>query len=257
MQAYEAAGMTGMPVWLIGRGSNLLAPDEGLSGLVVVMTSLQGIEWKQYRVRVEAGYSLARLAIQTAERAWSGLEFARGIPGTVGGAVAMNAGAHGGEMSDLVKEVVALSPQTGLKVWASPELGFGYRQCRLRGQAVVLEAELEFRPGDKEKIAAAMADHLDRRRVSQPLEWPNAGSVFRNPPGSSAGQLIEQAGWKGYRVGGAKVSEKHANFIVNTGAARAGDVLALMKMIQNDIQEKFGVRLATEVEYLDSEGVRL
>ena len=254
VRVFEVAGREHIPVWLLGRGTNILAPDEGLAGLVVVTTGLREIEWGEYRIRVAAGYQLARLAAQAAERGWSGLEFARGIPGTVGGAVVMNAGAHGGEIASLVKEVEAWHYQTGVRVWTGHELEFGYRQCRLRGQAVVLSVELELKPGDKEKIGATMAEYLLRRRSSQPLEWPNAGSVFRNPPGEPAGKLIEKAGWKGYRVGGAQVSEKHANFIVNTGNAKASDVLALIEMIQNDVEAKFRVRLVAEVECMTARG---
>lgn len=240
-----------IPVWLIGRGSNLLPPDEGLPGIALVTTSLQAIQWGDFMVQVEAGYPLARLAQETGERGWSGLEFARGIPGTVGGAVIMNAGAHSGEIADRLLSVTGLWPDGTVKKLKRDELEFGYRFCSLRGQAWVLEAELTFSPGNRQQIMSRMADNLHKRSVNQPLEKPNAGSVFRNPPGDSAGRLIEAAGWKGKSMGGAQVSDKHANFIINTGNAKSSDVLALIKAIQEDIQLKFGITLQTEIEYLE------
>lgn len=248
--AWQRAQQAKIPAWLIGRGSNLLIADEGLPGIVLMTTALRAIQWGEYRVQVEAGYSLARLAQEAGERGWSGLEFARGIPGSVGGAVIMNAGAYGGEMAPLIRNVTALRADGTLKKFERSELEFAYRSCSLRGQAWVLETQLEFSAGDREQILNIMKENLSRRTTYQPLEKPNAGSVFRNPPGDSAGRLIEAAGWKGKSIGGAQVSTKHANFIVNTGNAKAKDVLALMEDIQRDVQVKFGVTLQTEVAYL-------
>ena len=242
-----------VPVWLIGQGSNLLLPDEGLPGVTVVTTYLRRVEWGDYTVQVEAGYSLARLAQEAGERGFSGLEFARGIPGSVGGAVMMNAGAHGGTMAPHIMKVTALWADGTVKTLERAELEFAYRFCSLRGQAWVLEVELEFSPGDRSKILHEMKEHLTKRTLNQPLEKPSAGSVFRNPPGDSAGRLIEAAGWKGRSIGGAQVSTKHANFIVNTGNAKAKDVLALMEGIQRDVQLKFGISLQSEVAYLQLE----
>ncbi|OLN33429.1 UDP-N-acetylenolpyruvoylglucosamine reductase [Desulfosporosinus metallidurans] len=250
MIAWQRAQQAKIPAWLIGRGSNLLIADEGLPGIVLMTTALRAIQWGEYRVQVEAGYSLARLAQEAGERGWSGLEFARGIPGSVGGAVIMNAGAYGGEMAPLIRNVTALRADGTLKKFERSELEFAYRSCSLRGQAWVLETQLEFSAGDREQILNIMKENLSRRTTYQPLEKPNAGSVFRNPPGDSAGRLIEAAGWKGKSIGGAQVSTKHANFIVNTGNAKAKDVLALMEDIQRDVQVKFGVTLQTEVAYL-------
>ena len=247
---WQHAQKAQIPVWLIGRGSNLLISDEGLSGIVLMTTALRAIQWEDYKVQVEAGYPLARLAQETGERGWSGLEFARGIPGSLGGAVVMNAGAHGGEMAPLIRSVTALRADGTIKKFERSELEFAYRSCSLRGQAWVLETQLEFSAGDREQILKNMKEYLIRRSVNQPLEKPNAGSVFRNPPGDSAGRLIEVAGWKGKSIGDAQVSDKHANFIVNTGKARSNDVLALIEGIQKDIQSRFGITLQTEVEYL-------
>jgi len=239
-----------IPVWLIGRGSNLLLPDEGLPGIALVTTSLRAIQWGDYTVQVGAGYTLGRLAQEAGERGWSGLEFARGIPGSVGGAVIMNAGAHGGEVASRIMSVTALWEDGTVKKLDRAELEFAYRFCSLRGQAWVLEAQFAFSPGDRKQILNQMTENLTKRTANQPLDKPNAGSIFRNPPGDSAGRLIEAAGWKGRNIGGAQVSDKHANFIVNTGNAKSTDVLALIEAIQGDIQQKFGITLQMEVEYL-------
>lgn len=248
---WQRAQEADVPVWLIGQGSNLLLPDDGLPGVTVVTTSLRAIEWGDYTVQVEAGYSLARLAQEAGERGFSGLEFARGIPGSVGGAVMMNAGAHGGAIASHIKNVTALWADGTVQKVRKSELEFDYRFCSLRGHAWVLEVELEFSPGDRQTIMQDMKENLTKRALNQPLEKPSAGSVFRNPPGDSAGRLIEAAGWKGRSRGGAQVSNKHANFIVNTGNAKAKDVLALMEEIQEDVQSKFGIALQTEVAYLN------
>ncbi|HUX47028.1 MAG TPA: UDP-N-acetylmuramate dehydrogenase [Desulfosporosinus sp.] len=248
---WQRAQEAEVPVWIIGQGSNLLLPDEGLPGVTVVTTSLRAIEWGDYTVQVEAGYSLARLAQEAGERGFSGLEFARGIPGSVGGAVMMNAGAHGGAMAPHIMNVTALWADGTLKKVEKAELQFAYRFCSLRGHAWVMEAELVFSPGDRINILQDMKENLANRAINQPLEKPSAGSVFRNPPGDSAGRLIEAAGWKGRSRGGAQVSHKHANFIVNMGNAKAKDVLVLMEEIQKDVQLKFGITLQTEVAYLN------
>lgn len=247
---WKLAHEAGCQLWLLGRGSNVLVADEGLPGVTVVTSSLQGISWGEYTVRVQAGYSLARLAQESGERGWSGLEFARGIPGTIGGAVVMNAGAHGGEISSSLSSVVVLDHDGQRREIKKSELRFGYRESSLRGEFWVLEAEFEFVPGDRQTIIESMKAHTLIRKTNQPLELPNAGSVFRNPPGHSAGKLIETAGWKGVGQGGAMVSEKHANFIVNTGGATANDVLTLIAKIQEDVFNKSGISLEPEVQYL-------
>ncbi|MGI6119120.1 MAG: UDP-N-acetylmuramate dehydrogenase [Desulfosporosinus sp.] len=244
---WQRAREAGVPVWLIGQGSNLLLPDEGLPGVTLVTTSLRAIEWGNYTVKVEAGYKLARLAQQAGERGLSGLEFARGIPGTVGGAVIMNAGAHGGTMASQIRNVTVIWEDGTIKKVEKAVLDFAYRFCSLRGRAWVLEAELLFSPGNRKEILQNMKEYLTSRVHNQPLDKPSAGSVFKNPQGDSAGRLIEAAGWKGVSIGGAQVSAKHANFIVNTGNAKAKDVLALIEKIQRDVQSKFGITLQTEI----------
>ncbi len=251
-KAWHAAKECGVPIRIIGRGSNLLFPDQGLPGITVVSTALKNIVWGNYSVRVGAGFSLALLAQEVGERGWSGLEFARGIPGTVGGAIIMNAGAHGGEISDRLEKVKVLTEEGSIQELYKSELQFGYRESSLREKAWILEAELSFLAGEREKIIEKMREYLTKRSSSQPLDLPNAGSVFRNPPGNSAGRLIESAGWKGKSIGGAQVSPKHANFIVNAGGAKASDILQLISLIQTDIKEKFGVELKPEVQYLSA-----
>ncbi|MHB8073793.1 UDP-N-acetylmuramate dehydrogenase [Desulfosporosinus fructosivorans] len=248
---WQRAQKAEVPVWLIGQGSNLLVPDSGLPGVTLVTTSLRAIEWGNYTVQVETGYPLARLAQEAGERGFSGLAFARGIPGSVGGAVMMNAGAHGGAMAPHIAAVTALWPDGTVKKVGKAELEFAYRSCSLRGHAWVLEVELMFAPGDRETILQEMKENLTKRALNQPLEKPSAGSVFQNPPGDSAGRLIEAAGWKGRSVGGAQVSTKHSNFIVNTGNAKAIDVLTLIEKIQKSVELEFGVILQTEVAYFD------
>lgn len=240
----------GIPFRLFGRGSNVLFPDEGLSGVTVISTGLAQSVWDSEWVTVGAGYSLARLSQEAADRGLTGLEFARGIPGTVGGAVVMNAGAHGGSIQDILEEVKILAPEGEVQRLAKEDIQFGYRECSLRDQAIVLEGVFHLKPGDPDVIQATMSENLAKRKAAQPLELPNAGSVFRNPPGGSAGRLIEEAGWKGKRLGGAQVSSKHANFIVNQGNATARDVLALIREIQKDVHHQFGVELKTEVRYI-------
>ncbi len=240
----------GIPFRLFGRGSNVLFPDEGLPGVTVISTGLAQSVWDFEWVTVGAGYSLARLSQEAADRGLTGLEFARGIPGTVGGAVVMNAGAHGGSIQDVLEEVKILAPEGEVQRLAKEDIQFGYRECSLRDQAIVLEGVFHLKPGDPDVIQATMSENLARRKAAQPLELPNAGSVFRNPPGGSAGRLIEEAGWKGKRLGGAQVSSKHANFIVNQGNATARDVLALIREIQKDVHHQFGVELKTEVRYI-------
>ena len=235
------------PFVLLGRGSNVLLPDEGLKGVIIVCTELKKISWQENKVRVEAGYPLMRLARESAKRGLQGLEFAAGIPGTVGGALAINAGAYGGEIGSVVEEVKVLTPEGKRITLSGDKITFGYRYSSLQTY-YILEATLELQVHDSSILLERIKEYNLKRRNTQPLEFPNVGSVFRNPPGDSAARLIEAAGWKGQRVGGAQVSEKHANFIVNRGNAKAAEVLKLIKNIQEDVLAKFGVELQTEIK---------
>lgn len=245
------AKKNGVPIQLFGRGSNVLFPDAGLKGITLISTSLDQVAWDSEYVRVGAGYSLARLAQEAADRGLSGLEFARGIPGTVGGAIIMNAGAHGSSIQDILEVVKVLTDAGEFEKLGKEKIQFGYRECSLRDKASIVEGGFRLKSGDSEEIRQRMRENMARRKAAQPLELPNAGSVFRNPPGDSAGRLIEAAGWKGKKLGGAQVSPKHANFIVNYGNATAQDVLTLISEIQMDVQNKFGIELKTEVRYIE------
>ena len=234
----DAAWTAGWSLLMLGNGSNLLAADEGLDALVVHTGRLDGLERTGERtVRAQAGVSLARLA-----------SFAQGIPGSLGGAVCMNAGAYGGELSQVVTAAEAWMPGRGIVRLAGEALAFGYRRSAFSGQrGGVLAAEFLLEPGDPDEIRAAMEALGRRRREKQPLELPSAGSIFKRPQGHFAGALIEQCGLKGTRVGGAQVSEKHAGFIVNTGGATSADVLGLIREVQRVVKEKTGVELEPEV----------
>lgn len=237
---------------VIGNGTNLLAPDEGLDRLVIDTSAALnrvGPGGEPGTLTAEAGASLARLADFACKQGLTGLEFAHGIPGTVGGAVCMNAGAYGGEMQQAVQSVSVLFPEEGVKSLSNEEMDFGYRRSLLSGHpdAVVLSAVFRLTPGDPEAIRKTMRDLMARRRASQPLDQPSAGSTFKRPTGYFAGTLIDECGLKGLTVGGAQVSEKHAGFIVNRGGATAADVAALIAQVQERVFEQTGVRLEPEV----------
>ena len=239
---------------VIGKGTNLLCPDEGLDRLVVETSGLSRLEMgtEPGTVLAEAGVSLARLADFACKAGLTGLEFAHGIPGSVGGGVCMNAGAYGGEMKQVVSGVSVLFPEEGVRFLSGEEMDFGYRHSLLTDhpEAVVLHALFRLTPGDPEAIREQMRDLASRRKASQPLEWPSAGSTFKRPEGYFAGTLIDQCGLKGLTVGGAQVSEKHAGFVINRGGATCADVEALIRQIQERVQEQAGVRLEPEVKIL-------
>ena len=241
---------------VIGNGTNLLAPDEGLDRLVIdTSTGMDRLEAGDASgtVTAEAGVSLARLADFACRQGLTGLEFAHGIPGTVGGAVCMNAGAYGGEMAQVVSEVSVLFPEAGIRTLSGADLAFGYRRSFLteRPDAVVLRASFRLGPGDPDAIRASMRELMEKRRASQPLEWPSAGSTFKRPEGHFAGTLIDQCGLKGLTVGGAQVSEKHAGFVINRGGASAADIRGLIRQIQERVLAETGVRLEPEVKIID------
>ena len=245
----------GWPVLLLGGGSNLLVADEGVDCLVIATASLQQIAVNEASgiVTAGAGVRLARLAVAAADVGLGGIVFAHGIPGTVGGAVFMNAGAYGGEMAQVVESVTAWLPKKGLCTLRREELGFGYRRSRFSGgEGVILSAVFRLERGcTSESLRRAMEELIQRRRASQPLELPSAGSTFKRPEGYYAGTLIDQCGLKGLTVGGAAVSEKHAGFIVNRGGATCADVSALIAEIQRRVLEETGVRLETEVRVIN------
>jgi UDP-N-acetylmuramate dehydrogenase len=240
------------PVAVIGAGTNLLALDHGFNGLVIKLGGgLNGIFVRGNEVRAGAGVFLPKLLTTLDRRGLTGLEFLAGIPGTLGGAAVMNAGAWGKEIGRCIEQVKVIDRDGNLKVLNKDQLGFGYRCSVLqKGKYIVAEVAIKLRQGTAGAVRKKLAAFLARRKTSQPLGCPNAGSIFKNPKGKYAGQLLEAAGFKGARVGDAQVSVKHANFIVNLGEAKARDVLKLMSRMQNTVKRKFKVRLEPELKIM-------
>ncbi len=246
------------PYILIGNGSNILISDEGIRGAAINLEyGFTKIEVSKNKVYAEAGVRLSKFVDVCVEHSLVGVENLAGIPGTLGGAILMNAGAYGGEISDFIKTVEVLDKDR-IKIMKKEECGFAYRKSNLEGK-IILSAEFELPFGDKELAKQRRKELLLKRNQSQPVELPNAGSIFKNPPDNYAARLIEQAGLKGLTVGGAKISEKHANFIVNFNNASANDVLELMRIIQETVKQKFGILLEPEIKLLgfDSERVEV
>ena len=251
---YEFARECGARPLVIGNGTNLLVPDEGLDRLVIDTTGLGTLETgpEPETIMAGCGVSLARLASFACQQGWTGLEFAHGIPGTVGGGLTMNAGAYGGELRQVVRQVRVLVPEEGIRTLSGEEMAFGYRRSLLtqNPEIVALSAVFALTPGDPAAIRQRMQELMQKRKESQPLEWPSAGSTFKRPEGYFAGTLIDQCGLKGLTVGGAQVSEKHAGFVINRGGATCADVLALIEEIQKRVWEARGVRLEPEVRII-------
>ena len=241
-----------LPWFVLGRGSNLLVSDQGYRGVILsIYKNFQNIDIQGEILTVQAGTLLTTLSGKALDASLSGIEFASGIPGTVGGAVVMNAGAYGGEMKDIVRQVTVLDQEGVVRTLTGEEMQFGYRTSLAKKKGyIVLEAILELKPGEKEQIREKMQTLKAKRIEKQPLEYPSAGSTFKRPEGYLAGKLIMDAGLRGARVGDAQVSEKHCGFVVNTGHATAADVRELMRQIQEKVQEQFGVRLEPEVRFL-------
>ncbi len=243
----------GIEPLVIGNGSNLLVTDGGINGVVIKIGSkISKIELiDDTTIYCEAGASLKSLCMFALENSLSGLEFAFGIPGTLGGAVYMNAGAYGGEMKDVLFSVNHIDADGEFGSLKRDELDLSYRHSVYSdNEYTILSAVLKLKKGDKAEIKEAMDDKLRRRKEKQPLEFGSAGSTFKRPEGYFAGALIEQSGLKGYTVGGAQVSEKHAGFVINKNGATATDVITLIRDVQNIVYEKFGVKLETEVKII-------
>ena len=245
---------TGIPWRVIGRGSNILVQDQGFPGVLIRLDQdLAGIRSLGHgRVRVGGGSPLAGLLGDCRRQGWAGLEFLAGVPGSVGGALAMNAGAFGREIMALVEALRVLAPGGRCRIWRAGEFTAEYRRLVLPdpGEQVILEAELSLIPADPAEVARTMDGYLAKRRESQPRAAGSAGSFFKNPPGQYAGRLIEEAGLKGVRIGGAMVSPVHANFIVNTGDATATDILDLMRLVQEKVRARTAILLEPEVHIL-------
>ena len=235
---------------ILGAGTNVLAPDEGMEGLVICLKDcLDGIErLDDRRIRVMAGVTLSRAAVFAASQGLSGLEFAHGIPGTLGGGVYMNAGAYGGDLESVCREVELMDFRGNLYTRTGEEMDFSYRHSCLETEpAIVVSAVLELEPGKEEDIRGRMKELQTKRLASQPLNLPSAGSAFKRPAGGYAAALIEQAGLKGFRVGDAAISEKHAGFAVNLGGATAADVKKLLEEVSRRVEAHSGIRLEPEI----------
>ncbi len=241
----------GIPYLVVGGGSNLLVKDGGLQGVVIILQGeLATIEQneKNHRIIVAGGgLSIGKALSYCKVKGLSGLEFLAGIPGTMGGAVAMNAGAFGKEMGSMVQDIEMITRQGDLVVMDKSQINFSYRTASIPGGAVIVKAGFELSKEDPDTIAERIADYMSRRRAKQPLEYPSGGSIFKNPPNDYAGRLIENAGLKGKRIGKASISPKHANFIVNTGGARAEDILALMDLAREKVREETGIEMEPEI----------
>jgi UDP-N-acetylmuramate dehydrogenase len=247
------AGAAGLPLWLLGGGTNVLVSDQGVRGIVLHLgRALAHAEWRANGagtyVRVGAAMSFKKLVTDAVGRGLGGLEFAEGIPGTVGGGLLMNAGAFGGEIAEVVTHVEGVGPTGSVERLPRSAVRCGYRHFDLPRGFVVTHVEFSLVPGNPDAIVARRNDAKRRREAHQPLGVPNAGSIFKNPPGEFAGRLLEAVGMKGERRGGALVSERHANFIVNVGGARAADVRALMEEAARRVWEARGIRLQPEIK---------
>lgn len=241
-----------VPYFILGRGSDLLVSDAGYRGVVISMTDgLVNVTYEGEEITCQAGVSLREASEMACELGLSGFEFACGIPGSCGGALFMNAGAYGGCMADVVQSAKVLTPSGEIQTLAREELHLGYRQSRIKDdKLIVLAVTLSLRAGNPADIRAMMDDFQARREEKQPLELPSAGSTFKRPEGYFVGKLVSDAGLKGFRIGDAAVSQKHAGFVVNLGEASARDVHAVIAHVQAEIKQQFGVELTPEVQFL-------
>lgn len=252
IQVHQYLIKVGIPFFVLGNGSNLLVHDEGYRGVVLQIGSkMSKIEVEGCTIKAQAGATMAQVARAAMEHSLTGLEFASGIPGTIGGGVVMNAGAYGGEMCQVVDKVTVLNTDGELMELDNATMEFGYRSSTIKNNPfIVTEVVFKLQPGERDTIKATMEDLAAKRREKQPLEFPSAGSTFKRPEGYFAGKLIMDAGLRGYTCGGAKVSEKHCGFVINTGNATAEDVSDLIKDVQSKVKEMFNVKLETEVLFL-------
>lgn len=238
---------------VIGNGSNLIFSKDKYDGILIKLDNFDELSIREREITVGAGYPIIKLALKTAHMGLTGLEFASGIPGNVGGCIYMNAGAYKSDMGYVVKSVRVLTDKLEVKTMYNHELDFHYRTSFFKKHPgyICLDAKIELKYGDKDVITELINDRKKRRLESQPLEYPSAGSVFRNPEGDYAGAIIEQIGYKGKMIGDAKVSEKHANFIINNGHAKGSDIKKLIKEIQNKVLKDKGIKLTVEQEFVE------
>ena len=239
---------------ILGNGSNVLVSDDTFNGVVIKLNKLNDLEINGMTVTMGAGHSLISLALTCSNKGLSGLEWASGIPGTVGGAVYMNAGAYLKSVSDSLIEIKALDNELNVVTIKKEKLGFGYRKSNLmENKFIVLSASFMLEDGEKDEILKVIKDRKERRMSSQPLEYPSAGSVFRNPEGDYAGRLVEECGLKGKTIGGAQISEKHANFVINKGNATSNDIKELIELAKSEVYKKFNIELKVEQEFFNWE----
>nr|WP_296034156.1 UDP-N-acetylmuramate dehydrogenase [uncultured Dorea sp.] len=248
----ELCAQENVPYYIVGNGSNLLVSDKGYDGVIIqIYKQMSRVEVKGREIYAQAGALLSMVAKRALDTELAGFEFAAGIPGTLGGACVMNAGAYGGEMKDVLKSVTVLDKDGNVKKLAKDELELGYRTSVIAKKGyIVLDAVMELKEGKAEEIKALMDDLKERRITKQPLEYPSAGSTFKRPEGYFAGKLIQDADLRGFQVGGAQVSEKHCGFVINKDGATASDVMELMRQVSDKVYDKFGVRLEPEVKRL-------
>ena len=241
-----------IPYYIVGNGSNLLVSDKGYDGVIIhLFKNMSAMRIEGNKVYVQAGALLSKVAVQAGRKGLTGMEFASGIPGTIGGALVMNAGAYGGEMKDVVRLVQVMCEDGSFREYTGVEMEFGYRTSRvLHEKSVALEAVLELTPGDPTAIQNRMEELKEARITKQPLNYASAGSTFKRPEGYFAGKLIQDAGLSGFSVGDAQVSEKHCGFVINRGEATAADVADLIRKVQEQVYEKFQVKLEPEVRML-------
>ena len=241
-----------VPFYILGNGSNLLVSDDGFRGVIIQLyKNMSHIEVEGNAIRAQVGALLSKIAAEALQNGLTGFEFASGIPGTLGGAVVMNAGAYGGEMKDVLTEVTALTQDGEVKVLKKEELDLGYRTSVVGKKGyIALEAVVELQKGNPDEIKATMDDLKERRTTKQPLEYPSAGSTFKRPEGYFAGKLIQDTGLRGFSVGGAQISEKHCGFVINKDHSTAKDIAELMREVSDRVEAKFGVPLEPEVKKL-------
>ena len=242
----------GLPWYIVGNGSNLLVSDQGYRGVIIQLDrNMEEITVDGTEIRAAAGALLSSIAVAARRASLAGFEFAGGIPGTLGGAVVMNAGAYGGEMKDVLKEVTVMTGDGEIRVIPASELEMGYRTSIIKKAGyLVLGATISLKEGNLEEIKALTRELSEKRTSKQPLEFPSAGSTFKRPEGYFAGKLIMDSGLRGYQIGGARVSDKHCGFVINAGDATAQDVVALMDHVTEVVREKYGVTLEPEVKFL-------
>lgn len=247
----EACRKSNEKYMILGNGSNVLFMDQGYDGVIIqIYSNMNSIKIEDDVIYAEAGALLSKVASFARDNELTGMEFAAGIPGTLGGAVVMNAGAYGGEMKDIIEYVDVLEEDLTVKRYLCDEMEFGYRHSIVDGSKVVLGAAIKLDKGDVESINKKMAELKEARVSKQPLEYPSAGSTFKRPEGYFAGKLIEDSGLKGYSVGGAMVSTKHSGFVINYDNATSSDVLTLISDVQNVVYDKYGVKLEPEVRII-------